>query len=79
MLPLSPSLLATLAAACLYAAATLYQGTRLATGAKANKRLLVTLGVLAVLGHAASLYTHLMTPIGLGLDFFNAEIGRAHV
>ncbi len=69
MLPLSPSLLATLAAACLYAAATLYQGTRLATGAKANKRLLVTLGVLAVLGHAASLYTHLMTPIGLGLDF----------
>nr|BFE91249.1 hypothetical protein GCM10020185_17850 [Pseudomonas brassicacearum subsp. brassicacearum] len=71
MLPLSPSLLATLAAACLYAAATLYQGTRLATGAKANKRLLVTLGVLAVLGHAASLYTHLMTPIGLGLDFFS--------
>ncbi len=69
MLPLSPSLLATLAAACLYAAATLYQGTRLANGAKANKRLLVTLGVLAVLGHAASLYTHLMTPIGLGLDF----------
>ena len=72
MLPLSPSLLATLAAACLYAAATFYQGTRLASGAKANKRLLVTLGVLAVLGHAVSLFTHLMTPIGLGLDFFNA-------
>ena len=40
MLPLSPSLLTTLAAALLYAAATLYQGTRLASGAKANKRLL---------------------------------------
>ena len=48
MLPLSPSLLTTLAAALLYAAATVYQSTRLATGAKANKRLLVTLGVLAV-------------------------------
>jgi hypothetical protein len=31
------------------------RGTRLATGAKANKRLLVTLGVLAVLAHSASL------------------------
>ena len=72
MLPLSPSLLTTLAAACLYAAATFYQGTRLATGAKANKRLLVTLGVLAVLAHSASLVTHLLTPIGLGLDFFSA-------
>ena len=72
MLPLSPSLLTTLAAACLYAAATIYQGTRLASGAKANKRLLVTLGVLAVLAHSASLFTHLLTPIGLGLDFFSA-------
>ena len=72
MLPLSPSLLTTLAAACLYAAATIYQGTRLAIGAKANKRLLVTLGVLAVLAHSASLFTHLLTPIGLGLDFFSA-------
>lgn len=73
MLPLSPSLLTTLAAALLYAAATLYQGTRLATGAKANKRLLVSLGVLAVLAHSASLLTHLLTPIGLGLDFFSAS------
>jgi ABC-type uncharacterized transport system permease subunit len=56
----------------LYAAATFYQGTRLANGAKANKRLLVTLGVLAVLAHGASLFTHLLTPIGLGLDFFSA-------
>ena len=44
MLPLSPSLLTTLAAACLYAAATIYQGTRQASGAKVNKRLLVMLG-----------------------------------
>ena len=72
MLPLSPSLLPSLAAAILYAAATLYQGTRLAQGAKADKRLLVGLGVLALLAHAASLFTHLMTPVGLGLDFFSA-------
>ena len=69
MLPLSPSLLTTLAAALLYAAATLYQSTRLATGAKANKRLLVTLGVFAVLAHGASLLTHLLTPIGLGRHY----------
>jgi len=72
MLPLSPSLLPSLAAAILYAAATLYQGTRLAQGTKADKRLLVGLGVLALLAHAASLFTHLMTPVGLGLDFFSA-------
>ena len=66
MLPLSPSLLTTLAAACLYAAATLYQGSRLATGAKANKRLLIGLGILAILAHSASLFTHLVTPVGLG-------------
>ena len=41
-------------------------------GAKANKRLLVTLGILAVITHAASLFTHLMTPAGLELDFFSA-------
>ena len=72
MLPLSPSLLTTLAAACLYAAATIYQGTRLASGAKVNKRLLVMLGVLAVLAHSVSLLTHLLTPTGLALDFFSA-------
>ncbi len=72
MLPLSPSLLATLAAALLIRRCDLLSGTRLATGAKANKRLLVTLGVLAVLAHSASLVTHLLTPIGLGLDFFSA-------
>src|SRR5690349_24616857 len=72
MLPLSPSLLTTLAAACLYAAATIYQGTHLASGTKANKRLLVMLGVFAVLTHGASLLSHLLTPTGLGLDFFTA-------
>ncbi|MGO2453479.1 cytochrome C assembly family protein [Pseudomonas taetrolens] len=72
MLPLSPSLLPSLAAACIYAAATFYQGTCLRQGAKANKRLLVTLGILAVLTHATSLFTHLMTPAGLELDFFSA-------
>ncbi|WP_433736980.1 cytochrome C assembly family protein [Pseudomonas putida] len=73
MLPLSPSLLTTLAAAFLYAAATLYQGTRLASCAKANKRLLVTLGIFAVLAHGASLLAHLLTPVGLALDFFSAS------
>ncbi|KTC32266.1 cytochrome C assembly protein [Pseudomonas sp. ABAC21] len=72
MLPLSPSLLPSLAAAILYAAATLYQGTRLAKCVKADKRLLAGLGGLALVAHVASLLTHLMTPIGLGLDFFSA-------
>ena len=72
MLPLSPSLLPSLAAACLYAAATFYQGSCLRQGTKANKRLLVTLGILAVIVHAASLYTHLLSPAGLELDFFSA-------
>ncbi len=72
MLPLSPSLLISLVAACLYAAATLYQGSRLRLGTKANKRLLVGLGIGAVLIHAASLYTHLITPLGLAMDFFSA-------
>ena len=72
MLPLSPSLLPSLAAACLYAAATLYQGTCLRQGVKANKSLLVTLGIIAVIAHAISLFTHLLTPAGLELDFFSA-------
>lgn len=62
----------SVAAALLYAAATLYQGTRLAQCAKADKRLLAGFGVLALLAHAASLFTHLMTPDGLALDFFSA-------
>lgn len=72
MLPLSPSLLPSLAAACLYAAATLYQAIRLGQGAKADKRLLCLLGTFAVLAHAVGLYSQLIRPVGLGLDFFSA-------
>lgn len=70
---LSPSLLPSLAAACLYAAATIYQGLRLRQGLKANKRLLLALGTLAVIAHAASLFGQVPRPLGLGLDFFNAS------
>ncbi|MDB6143146.1 MAG: ypjD [Pseudomonas sp.] len=74
MLPLSPSLLPSLAAAFLYAAATLYQAIRMRQGTKADKRLLCLLGTFAVLAHAIGLYSQLMRPIGLGLglDFFGA-------
>ncbi|MGH8440628.1 MAG: cytochrome C assembly family protein [Pseudomonas sp.] len=72
MLPLSPSLLPNLIAACLYAAATLYQGSRLAQGAKADKRLLGLLGALAVIAQGTALFWQLLTPLGLSLDFFSA-------
>ncbi|MEA9977725.1 MULTISPECIES: cytochrome C assembly family protein [unclassified Pseudomonas] len=72
MLPLPPSLLTSLAAAFLYAAATLYQALRLKQGAKADKRLLCLLGSFAVIAHAVALYSQLIRPIGLGLDFFSA-------
>ena len=69
---LSPSLFPSLAAAVLYAAATVYQALRLGQGAKADKRLLCLLGALAVLAHAGALFTQLWTPMGLSLDFLNA-------
>lgn len=72
MLPLSPSLLPSLAAAFLYAAATLYQGIRLGQGSRADKRLLCLLGALAVVAHATALFWQLLTPLGLSLDFFSA-------
>ncbi|MGV8916338.1 MAG: cytochrome C assembly family protein [Pseudomonas sp.] len=72
MLTLSPSLLPSLAAAVLYAAATIYQAIRMAQGAKADKRLLCLLGTFAVLGHSAALYFQLTRPDNLGLDFFGA-------
>ncbi|WP_397449536.1 inner membrane protein YpjD [Pseudomonas sp. NA-150] len=72
MLPLSPSLLPSLAAAVLYAAATLYQAIRMAQGTKADKRLLCLLGTLAVLGHSVGLYFQLTRAASLGLDFFSA-------
>ena len=72
MLPLSPSLLPNLIAACLYAAAVILQGTGLARGVKADKRLLGLLGGLAVVAQGVALYWQLLTPLGLSLDFFSA-------
>jgi ABC-type uncharacterized transport system permease subunit len=72
MFPLPPSLLFSLAAAALYAAATLYQGTRLRQGKKADKWLLCLIGTLAVACQASALFGQLVRPIGLGLDFFSA-------
>ncbi|GAB7532194.1 cytochrome c biogenesis protein CcsA [Pseudomonas sp. 3A(2025)] len=72
MSPLSASLLPSLAAACLYAVATVYQGIRLSQTTRPDKRLLGLLGSLAVIAHAFSLYSQLVRPVGLGLDFFNA-------
>ncbi|MGE7991809.1 cytochrome C assembly family protein [Pseudomonas sp. NPDC089554] len=68
----SPSLIPNLLAVVLYIAATAYQGSRLAQGVKADKRLLGLLGVIAVLGHSAALFFQLLTPLGLSLDFFSA-------
>ena len=71
MLPLSPSLLPSLAAACLYAAATLYQSIRLRQGAKVDKRLLCLLGGFAVVLYA----TQIATALDDALDSpFNEEI-----
>lgn len=68
MHPLLPSL----AAACLYAGATAYQSMRLSRRAIPDKRLLIVLGLLALLGHALSLFLQLLGPAGLNIDFFNA-------
>ncbi len=68
MHPLLPSL----AAACLYAGATAYQGLRLARRELPDRRLLALLAILALLAHAIGLYNQLLTPNGLNLDFFNA-------
>ncbi len=72
MQPLSPSLLPSLAAAFLYAAATVYQAFRLGQGAKASRRLLFVLGGLAVIAHATALFPQLWTAQGLSLDFLNS-------
>ncbi|MDO9320269.1 MAG: cytochrome c biogenesis protein CcsA, partial [Pseudomonas sp.] len=68
MHPLLPSL----AAAGLYVGTTAYQALRLAQRTTPNKKLLSALGLLALLAHGFSLYLQLITPMGLGLDFFNA-------
>ena len=68
----SPSLIPNLIAAGLYLAATLYQGSHLAQGRKADKRLLGLLGALAVIAQGGALFFQLITPLGLSLDFFSA-------
>ncbi|MBB3101679.1 cytochrome C assembly family protein [Azomonas macrocytogenes] len=69
MHPLLPSL----AAACLYAGATGYQGLRLAQRTPPDRRILVGIGILALLAHSLSLFQQLLSPAGLHLDFFNAS------
>lgn len=69
MHPLLPSL----TAAGLYASATLYQGVRLARRSLPNKRLLLLLGILALIAHGFSLIPQLLGPSGLTLHFFNAS------
>lgn len=68
MQPLLPSVIA----AALYAAATSYQSLRLIVRKTPDKRILLPLGLLALLAHVASLFGQLITPSGLYLDFFNA-------
>ena len=69
MHPLLPSL----AAACLYAGVTGYQGLRLAQRTVPDKRLLLILGALALVAHGVSLFIQLLSPSGLHLDFFTAS------
>jgi ABC-type uncharacterized transport system permease subunit len=68
MHPLLPSL----AAAFLYAGAAAYQGLRLTQRSIPDRRLLASLGVLALCLHAVSLFFQLYDAHGLNLDFFNA-------
>ena len=68
MHPLLPSL----AAACLYAGAALYQGLRLQQRSTSNKRLLIALGTLALVLHGSSLFLQMFDASGLSLDFFKA-------
>ncbi|MBX9912734.1 MAG: cytochrome c biogenesis protein CcsA [Pseudomonadaceae bacterium] len=68
MHPLLPSLVAV----GLYTGTTAYQAWRLAQRTTPNKNLLFLGGMLALLAHSFSLYWQLITPTGLGLDFFNA-------
>ncbi|HTO18833.1 MAG TPA: cytochrome c biogenesis protein CcsA [Pseudomonas sp.] len=68
MHPLLPSL----AAACLYAGATAYQGTRLGQRINPARTLLTLLGALALIAHVYTLADQLFSPAGLTLDFFRA-------
>lgn len=66
-------MLPSLAAACLYAVVSGYQGLRLAQRNAPDKRLLLALGALALLAHSVSLFIQLISPSGLHLDFFTAS------
>ncbi|KRW59312.1 cytochrome C assembly family protein [Pseudomonas sp. TTU2014-080ASC] len=66
------SLLPSLASACLYAGATIYQGLHLKQGKPINKPLLISVGILALLLHAGSLSMQMFAGNSLSLDFFNA-------
>ena len=66
-------MLPSLAAACLYAVVSGYQGLRLAQRNAPDKRLLLALGALALLAHGTSLFIQLISPSGLHLDFFTAS------
>ncbi|MBB1517717.1 cytochrome C assembly family protein [Aquipseudomonas guryensis] len=68
MHPLLPSL----AAAALYAGATVYQGLRLAKRETPNRPLLALLVLVALLCHGSSLFLQLNASAGLTLDFFSA-------
>ena len=68
MHPLLPSL----AAACLYAGATAYQGMRLGQRISPARTLLTLLGALALIAHVYTLIHQLFSPAGLTLDFFRA-------
>src|SRR5690606_20246252 len=68
MHPLLPSL----AAACLYAGATAYQGMRLGQRISPARTLLTLLGALALIAHGYTLVDQLFSPAGLTLDFFRA-------
>ena len=65
-------LLFSLIAACLYAVATAYQGTRLLKRIAPDRLILAGLGVIALTAQLICLYLQLFTANGLALDSFNA-------
>jgi len=62
----------SLIAACLYAVATAYQGTRLLKRIAPAPLILAGLGVIALTAQLICLYLQLFTANGLALDSFNA-------
>ncbi len=65
-------MLPSLAAASLYAGASGYQGLQLLQHRTPDRRILVSLGLLALLAHSLSLFQQLLSPAGLHLELFNA-------